>query len=426
MADLVTQNHEHDSSPFVPKSAKGNTAVIEGSMAVAQAVKASRPAVVSAYPITPQTHIVEFLARMAAEGELGGEYVRADSEFSAASIIAGASATGVRAYTASSSQGLLLMTEVIYYIAGSRLPVVLTAANRQVSAPISLQPEHHDSMSLRDTGLIQLYVESGQEAYDAHLQAFRIAEDHNVLLPVMVCVDGYVLTHAFEPITTFDQASVDAFLPPYKPLHFLDPTHPGTFGTIADETNSLEFHYMLQQATERAKKCIDQVAQDYKRQFGHFHGGLVDCYATADAEIILVAMGSQVSTLREAVDRLRDQGVKVGLLKIRTFRPFPAEQVREAVKNAAIVVVLDRALSMGFQGILTGDVKAALYDAPKRPLVMGMLAGYGGREVTLETARSIVDQARRNADLGTVTSTMEFVGLQPNLLNSTSRTERDI
>src|SRR5512136_352864 len=285
MADTIVTSAPNLSAASAVKRAVGVTSVMEGSMAITQAVKACRPAVISAYPITPQTHIVEFLARMAADGELDAEYVRVDSEFSAASVIGGASATGVRAYTASSSQGLLLMTEVIYYLAGTRLPVVLTGANRQVSAPIGLQPEHHDSQSLRDSGLIQLFVENGQEAYNAHIQAFKIAEDHRVLLPVMVCMDGYILTHVFEPVTTFDQAAIDAFLPGYEPIHYLAPERPMTFGPIADETNALEFHYLIQEAMQNAKKVVEAVAQEYETTFGHYHGGLIDCYGTEDAEI---------------------------------------------------------------------------------------------------------------------------------------------
>src|SRR5512135_3070330 len=224
--------------------AKGKVSVMEGSMAIARAVQASRPAVISAYPITPQTHIVESLAQMAACGELDAEYIRADSEFSAASILAGSSAAGVRSYTSSSSQGLLLMTEVIYYLAGARLPVVLTGANRQVSAPIGLQPEHQDTVGFRDSGIVELYVENVQEAYDTHVQAFKIAEDHQVLLPLIVCVDGFVLTHVYEPVKIFDQAAIDAFLPPYEPLHYLTPEKPMIFGPISDDTNTPEFRYM--------------------------------------------------------------------------------------------------------------------------------------------------------------------------------------
>jgi len=394
----------------------GKLSVMEGSMAIARAVQASRPSVISAYPITPQTHIIEFLAQMAADGKLDAEYIRADSEFSAASILAGASAAGVRAYTASSSQGLLLMTEVIYYLARTRLPVVFTGANRQVTAPIGLQPDHQDTLSLRDAGMIQLYVEDVQEAYDTHIQAFKIAEDHDILLPVMVCVDGFVLTHVYEPVRTFDQADVDAFLPPYEPVHYLTPDRPMVFGSGTDELNTIEFHYMNHQAVMRAKQKIEAVARDYEVAFGHYHGGLIDTYATEDAEVVLVAMGSVLGTLREAVDVLRAEGVKVGLVKVRSFRPFPSGELREALSGAGAVAVFDRALSFGSQGILATEVKMALYDAPRRPLVQGLMAGFGGREVNLETVRQIVDRARRALEIGQVSAEAEFVGLKPETL----------
>ncbi len=396
--------------------AHGKLSVMEGSMAIAQAIKACRPDVVSAYPITPQTHIIESLAQMVANGELDAEYIRADSEFSAASILAGASATGVRAYTASSSQGLLLMTEVIYYLARTRLPVVFTGANRQVTAPIGLQPDHQDTMSFRDAGIIELYVEDVQEAYDTHLQAFKIAEDHDVLLPVMVCVDGFVLTHVYEPVKTFEQADVDAFLPPYDPAHYMTPEKPMVFGSGTDDLNTMEFHYMNHQAVLRARDKIEAVAREYEAMFGHYHGGLIDTYATEDAEVILVAMGSVIGTLREAVDILRGEGVKVGLIKVRSFRPFPTEALKQAVGRAGAVAVFDRALSFGFQGVLATDVKTALYDAPHRPLVLGLMAGFGGREVNLDTVREIVQRARRALDAGRVPHEAEFIGLKTETL----------
>ena len=392
--------------------AKGILSVMEGSMAIARAVQASRPDVISAYPITPQTHIIEILAQMVADGKLDAEYIRADSEFSAASILAGASATGVRTYTASSSQGLLLMTEVLYHLARTRLPVVFTGANRQVTAPIGLQPDHQDTLSFRDAGLIQLYVEDVQEAYDTHLQAFKIAEDHDILLPVMVCVDGFVLTHVYEPVRTFDQADVDAFLPPFVPVHYVTPEKPMVFGSGTDDKDTLEFHYMNHQAVMRAKKKIESVAREYEAAFGHYHGGLIDTYATEDAEVILVAMGSVVGTLREAVDVLRAEGVRVGLVKVRSFRPFPSAELRQALSGAGVVAVLDRALSFGSQGVLATEVKMALYDAPRRPLVQGLMAGFGGREVNLEGARQIVGRARRALDVGWVDAEAEFVGLK--------------
>ena len=395
---------------------KGKLSVMEGSMAIAQAVKMCRPAVISAYPITPQTHIIEFLAQMVANGELDAEYIRADSEFSAASILAGASATGVRTYTASSSQGLLLMTEVLYYLARTRLPVVFTGANRQVTAPIGLQPDHQDTMSFRDAGLVELYVEDVQEAYDTHLQAFKIAEDHDILLPVMVCMDGFVLTHVFEPVKTFSQEDVDAFLPPYEPIHYVTPEKPMVFGSGTDEVNTMEFHYMNHQAVLRARDKIETVAREFESSFGHYRGGLIDTYATQDAEVILVAMGSVIGTLREAVDVLRGEGVKVGLVKVRSFRPFPAEALRQAISHAGAVAVLDRALSFGYQGILATDVKTALYDAPIRPLVLGLMAGFGGREVNLETVREIVQRTRRALDTGRVPNESEFIGLKTEIM----------
>ncbi len=403
---------------------QGKVSVMEGSIAIAQAVKACRPAVITAYPITPQTHIVEALAQMSANGELNAKYIRADSEFSAASILAGASATGVRTYTASSSQGLVLMTEVIYYLAGARLPVVLTGANRQVTAPIGLQPEHQDTVGFRDSGIIELYVENVQEAYDTHVQAFKIAEDHDVLLPLVVCVDGFVLTHVYEPVKIFDQASIDAVLPPYEPMHYLTPDNPMIFGPISDDTNTPEFRYMTQQASLRAQDKIEAVAREYESMFGHYHGGLIDTYANEDAEIILVAMGSTVGTLREAVDVLRHEGVKVGMVKVRCFRPFPGEALREALGHAGLVAVLDRALSIGFQGVLATEVKAALYDAPKdqRPLVLGTMAGFGGREVTLDSVREIVSLARRALDAGRIPADQaQFIGFRPELLAAEER-----
>jgi pyruvate ferredoxin oxidoreductase alpha subunit len=396
--------------------ANGKLSVMEGSIAIAQAVKACRPAVISAYPITPQTHIIESLAQLVANGELDSEYIRADSEFSAASILAGASATGVRTYTASSSQGLLLMTEVLYYLAGTRLPVVFTGANRQITAPIGLQPDHQDTMSFRDSGIVQLYVEDVQEAYDTHIQAFKIAEDHDVLLPVMVCMDGFVLTHVFEPVKTFDQADVDAFLPPYEPVHYITPDKPMVFGSGTDDVNTMEFHYMNHQAVLRARGKIESVAREYEAAFGHYRGGLIDTYATEDADVILVAMGSVIGTLREAVDVLREENVNVGMVKVRSYRPFPVEALRQAVSHAKAVVVLDRALSFGYQGVLGIDVKAALYDMQQRPLVLGLMVGFGGRDVNLGTIREIVKRAQIALDENRVPQEAEFVGLKNEIL----------
>ena len=393
-----------------------NMAVMEGSMAIARAVRDARPGVIPAYPITPQTHIVEFLAEMVADGELDAQYILVDSEFSAASVLFGASAAGVRSYTASASQGLALMAEVIFSLAGCRLPVVLTGANRQLSSPIGLQPDHQDTMLLRDSGILELYVESSQEAYDTHLQAFKIAENSDVRLPIIVCADGYVLTHVFEPVCTLTQEQVDAFLPPYQPKEYLTPEAPITMGSLTDDRVTLEIRYMAYQASMQAKDVIERTAREYQEKFGRYHGGLIDAYRMEDAEVALVAMGSMVSTLREAVDRLRQQGKRVGLVKIRSYRPFPTEDLREVLRGIAAVAVLDKGLSMGFQGVLSADVKAALYNMPDRPLILGMLAGYGGREMTLETVDDIVATTYEAIERDRVEDECVFLNLREEIL----------
>jgi len=372
------------------------TVVLEGSAGVAEAVKVCRPKVISAYPISPQTHVVEILSKMAADGDIEGDYIRVESEFSAASVVYGASAAGVRAYTASSSQGLLLMTEVIYNMAGTRLPVVMTGINRTVSAPITIQPDHQDTMALRDAGIIQIHVESNQEAYATHIQAFKIAEHHQVLLPVMVCMDGWILTHCYEPLELLTQEEVDSFLPAYRPLYPLNPQKPVTYGSFADE-EVMEFRYMVHAAMERAKTKITEVAEEYRQCFGYYFGGLVEEYYSQDAELVLVAMGSMVATLKDAVDKLRNEGINIGLLKVRSYRPFPVDEVRKALAQAKIVAVMDKSLSIGHAGPLALDVKAAMYNAKDRPIILSLIAGLGGREVDLGTVREIICRYRVTA-----------------------------
>ncbi len=377
---------------------KGHTAILEGSRAVAEAVRACRPDVISVYPITPQTHILEDLARFVASGRLKSQFVRADSEFSAASIVYGASAAGARAYTASASQGLLLMTEVIYAMASTRLPVVLTAVNRTISAPITIQPDHQDTMSLRDTGALQIHVESLQEAYDAHVQSFRIAEDPEVQLPLFICMDGWVLSHSYEPVTVYPDEAVREFAGTFKPVQMLDPKAPLTYGAYADQDVLMEYRYALVQAQEKAKGKIRAVAKEYRDVFGNFDGDLVDPYYADDAEVVLVAMGSMVSTIRSAVDELRAEGQKVGLLKVRSFRPFPKEEIKAVCGKAPVVAVLDKSLSVDSGGILATEVKGALYGLPSAPVIVPFMAGLGGKEVNRKVIREIVDLARRAAD----------------------------
>jgi pyruvate ferredoxin oxidoreductase alpha subunit len=393
-----------------------NVKVVEGSDAVALAVKACRPQVISAYPISPQTHIVERLAQMRADGELDAQYVRVESEFSAASVISGGSAAGSRSYTASSSQGLLLMTEVLYASAGLRLPFVITGVNRAISAPISIQVDHQDTISLRDTGVIQLYAETSQESYDMHIAAFKIAEDPGILLPVMVCMDGWILTHSYERVSFLEQEQVDRFLPPFKPQNFLDEKNPKSWGSYAEDNVLMEFKYSIHKAMHYAKGRIREVFDELARITGRSHGGLIEVYRCEEAEVIIIAMGSMAGTLKDAVDDLRSEGQKVGLVKIRCYRPFPHEDIWDAIKGARVVAVMEANFSMGSEGAVGMDLKAKLCGRPGAPLVVDFIAGLGGREVNLVTAKNVVIESERVLKSGSPLSESYWVGLNPKIL----------
>jgi len=393
-----------------------NIKVVEGSEAVALAVKACRPHVISSYPISPQTHIVEALARMVADGEIAAQYVKAESEFSAASVLAGASAAGSRSYTASSSQGLLLMTEVLYASAGMRLPFVITGVNRSISAPINIQVDHQDSMSLRDAGLIQFYVESSQEAYDLHLAAFKIAEDPKIMLPVMVCMDGWVLTHSYEPVAFVEQAAVDKFLPPFKPEHYLNPEDPKTWGSYAESDVMMEFKYAIHKAMVEGKPRIKKILDEVSELTGRDNSGLIESYRASDADVILVALGSVAGTVKDAVDDLQTAGRKVGLIKIRCYRPFPHEEILQAVKGAKVVAVMDASFSMGSEGAVGLDLKAKLFGRPDAPMVIDFIAGLGGREINAKTIGRLVDRAEELHRSGRVLAESEWVDLNPAIL----------
>jgi len=393
-----------------------NIQVVEGSEAVALAVKACRPQVISSYPISPQTNIVEALARMAADGDITAQYVRAESEFSAASVLAGASAAGSRSYTASSSQGLLLMTEVLYASAGMRLPFVITGVNRSISAPINIQVDHQDSMSLRDAGLIQFYVESCQEAYDLHLAAFKIAEDPKIMLPVMVCMDGWVLTHSYERVAFVEQAAVDKYLPPFKPEHYLNPEDPKTWGSYAESDVMMEFKYAIHKAMVEGKPRIKKILDEVSELTGRDNSGLIESYRTGDADVILVALGSVAGTVKDAVDDLQSAGRKVGLIKIRCHRPFPHEEILETVKGAKVVAVMDASFSMGSEGAVGLDLKAKLFGRPDAPMVIDFIAGLGGREINADTIGRLVDRAEALHRSGRVPVESEWVDLNPTIL----------
>jgi pyruvate ferredoxin oxidoreductase alpha subunit len=388
---------------------------IEGSMAVAEGVRLCRPHVISAYPITPQTHIVEFLAQMQADGDLGAncQFVNVESEHSAASVCLGASATGARAFTATTSQGLLLMIEVLYNIAAMRLPVVLTCANRALSAPISIWNDQQDAVAARDTGWIMLFAEDNQEVLDMLIQAYRIGEQ--VALPVMVNMDGFVLTHAFEPVDIPDQAAVDAFLPPYQPAAYLDPAHPMTFGLLSEPDKYHETRYILARDVEKAAGVVHDVADEYYKRFGRYAGSLLDMYPMEDADTVVVAMGSVLGTIKDAVDEMRDEGQRVGVLKVRCFRPFPKKEIIEALRNVQRVAVLDKDVSLGSGGVLVGEVRDALYGSGVSPRVNGFVAGLGGRDITLDTVRQVVQITNERA------ADNEFVDLKWDLIPEEKR-----
>jgi len=364
---------------------------LEGSQAVARAVARCRPEVVSAYPISPQTHIVEALSDMVRTGELAPcEYLLVESEFAAMSAAIGASAAGARAYTATASQGLLYMAEALYNASGLGLPVVMTLANRAIGAPINIWNDHSDAMSQRDSGWIQLYAESNQAAVDLHVQAFKLAEE--LSLPVMVCMDGFVLTHAVEPLEIRSQEQVDAFLPPYTPRQVLDPDEPVTIGAMVGPEAFTEVRYLAHAKQMQALDLVPELAAEFAASFGRPSGGLLRRYRTEGAETILVALGSVLGTIEDVVDALRDEGERIGALGITCFRPFPLEEIREALAGATRIVVVERAFAVGIGGIVGQNVRLALAGLPS--VVYDVVAGLGGRAITRRSVRTLVEEVR--------------------------------
>ncbi|QEF94209.1 pyruvate ferredoxin oxidoreductase [Methanothermobacter sp. KEPCO-1] len=359
--------------------------VISANQAVAEAAKLAKPKVIPVYPITPQTSISEYLAKFVADGELDAEYIRVESEHSAMSACVGASGAGVRVFTATSSQGLALMHEIVYAAAGLRNPIVMANANRALSAPLSIWNDQQDSIAERDSGWMQIYAESGQEALDSVLLSYRVSEDRDVLLPSMVCLDGFILTHTVEPVDIPSQDEVDTFLPEFQPQAVLDPDEPMSLGTFTDPNYYMEARYEVERAMERSRKVIAKACQEFSEMFRREYG-FVEDYRCEDAEIILVAMGSVCSTLREVIDDMRDEGKPVGLLKVRIHRPFPAEEIKKAVSNAHKIAVLDKNITFSVGGALHTELKALLPDKE----VYGFIVGLGGRDITPEHIMEIV------------------------------------
>jgi pyruvate ferredoxin oxidoreductase alpha subunit len=365
----------------------------EGSHAVAEAVALCRPQVICAYPITPQTHIVEGLGEMVKAGELANcEFINVESEFAALSVAIGASAAGVRTYTATSSQGLLFMAEAVYNAAGLGLPIVMTIGNRAIGAPINIWNDHSDSMSMRDAGWIQLFAETNQEALDLHIQAFRLAEE--LSCPVMVCMDGFILTHAYERVDVPTQQEVDAYLPRYEPRQILDPAEPVSIGAMVGPEAFMEVRYLSHHKQLRALTLIPQLALEFQKRFGRNSGGLIRTYRAEDAETIVVALGSVNGTIQEVVDEMRAEGSRIGSVSICSFRPFPLAPLREALCRAKRVVVLEKCLAVGLGGIVSDGVRKSLSGIVLNGYTV--IAGLGGRAITRGSLKRLFEDAERD------------------------------
>jgi len=377
----------------------GKKVGMEVSIAAAEAVKQANVDVISAYPITPQTHIVEHLSELVANGEFDAEFFCVESEHSALSVCVGAAATGARTFTCTSSQGLALMSEITYIASGLRLPMLMIIANRTISAPLSIWNDHSDTMSIRDCGWIQFFVENGQEVYDHVFVSYRLAEDRNVLFPVIINMDGFILSHVIEPIEMIEQEKIDQFLPPYQPLHRLHPDRPVTMGAFALPSIFAEAKKAQEEALRSSMPNIIETWKAFGDITGrHYHP--VETYKTEDADTLLVTMGSCGETASVAVDKMREGGRSVGLVKIRLWRPFPFDELKKATLHSKQLVVIDRAISVGACGPVASEVKAALYGNDQRPSVYNFVAGISGRDVTPSDFVKMVDKAEIEIEEG--------------------------
>jgi len=368
---------------------------MEVSIAAAEAVKLARAECVAAYPITPQTHIVEHLSELVANGELEAEFVPVESEHSAMSVCAGTSAVGARTYTSTSAQGLALMSEILYIVSAMRLPIVMSVANRAMSAPLSIWNDHSDIMTCRDCGWIQIFTENGQEVFDQTICAFKIAEDPRVLTPAIINLDGFTLSHVVESISEVSQETVDRFLPAYKPVYRLHPDQPITMGAFGMPEVYSEARKAQDMALRNSYPVILEVWEEWGKLTGR-HYNPIEAYRMDGAKVALLTMGSFGEVAMEAVDQMRGKGIPVGLLKLRLWRPFPFEDIRKAMQGVEMLVVMDRAISTGgIGGPVASELKSALYGLAKRPKIISFIAGLGGRDVPPEHFEEMVDQAMK-------------------------------
>ncbi|RKZ27277.1 pyruvate ferredoxin oxidoreductase [bacterium] len=366
--------------------------VLMGNHALSYGATLSRVQVIAAYPITPQTQVVELLSEIVADGKLKAKFIRVESEHSAMAACIGASAAGARAFTATSAQGLALMHEMLHWAVGARTPIVLGNINRAMAPPWTIWTEQNDSLSQRDTGWMQVYCQNNQEVLDSVIQAYKVSE--RVLLPTMIVLDAFVLSHTYEVVDIPEQEKVDEYLPPYNPPYRLDPDEPHAFGGLTGPDGYFELRYIIEKAMEESREVWRETGKEFGEVFGREYG-LTEEYKTGDAEFLIVASATIASTARVAVDVMREKGKKVGLLRIRVIRPFPFDEVRECLKGRKKVLVIDRNVSFGFGGIFYQEVKSAMYNEEHRPPIFGIITGLGGRDVRVEDIMEMVEDVER-------------------------------
>ena len=376
------------------------------------ACKYAKAEVVAAYPITPQSPVVEQVAELIEKKEMDAEYIAVESEHSAMAALVGASLGGVRTFTATSAHGLALMHEMLHWASGARLPIVMAVVNRAMGPPWTIWSDLTDSLSQRDTGWIQIYCASNQEIFDTIIQAYKLCEDKRVLLPAMVCFEGFILSHTSMPVKIPDQKEIDNFLPPYKPEVIVDVDKPFTQGAIVSPDYYMEFRYLIQQAMDNAKTLIPQIDKEYGKRFGFQYGGHIEPYKCEDADLILLSMGTIGSEAKIATDHLRKQGLKAGSARLRVFRPFPVEEIRKLAENAKMISVIDRQISFGIEGALFSEVKASLYEGRDKPLTAGFIAGLGGRDVTFHDIEKIAEKSLKWLKTGKTSGKTEWIGLK--------------
>ncbi|MEM0240190.1 MAG: transketolase C-terminal domain-containing protein [Candidatus Nezhaarchaeales archaeon] len=386
--------------------------VLSTNYAIAYAVKSCDVDVIAAYPITPQTTVVEKLSEFVANGELDAEYVAAESEHTALSVVMGASAVGARTFTATSSQGLALMHELLFIASTMRLPVVMSVANRSLNMPLNIHCDYQDMMASRDCGWVQVYVSSAQEAHDTIIQAYKLAERSDILVPVVVCYDGFVLSHTYEPVEVRGKEEVLKFLPRVKRPNVLDPERPITMGVMALPDYAYEFKFQLVDVLTKVPKALEEVDKGFEKEFG-INYGLYEEYKTQDADILLIAMGAIASTAKIAIDRLREKGVKVGLFRPRLYRPIPIDVWREKLRSARMLTIVDRAISFGaVGGPLFTDVASIFANEIDRPLMMNFIVGIGGRDVTVKELMDIVRTSDKALQRGRVEKSCIYYGVR--------------